>query len=73
VQLVPAWAAVAADWDGVHVTFGGLLTAEQVRVHGPDGWTALWGWDSEMTVWLRWAFVEATPLPDLAALTLPPW
>ncbi|HEU4793408.1 MAG TPA: hypothetical protein VFS96_07105 [Nitrolancea sp.] len=31
-QLVPNWPAVARVWDAVHLTLGGLLTSEQVRV-----------------------------------------
>jgi hypothetical protein len=36
-RLVPDWSAVAAEWDAVHLTFGGWLTAEQVRVESPPG------------------------------------
>ncbi len=64
-RLVPDFAAVARDWDAVHLTLGGLLTAEQVRVDGPGGATELQGWDAEQTVWLRWVFDEVTRLPDL--------
>ncbi len=63
--VVPDFAAVARDWDGVHVTLGGLLTGDQVRLDGPGGATALQGWDTEATVWLRWVFDEVTRLPDL--------
>jgi hypothetical protein len=63
--VVPDFAAVARDWDGVHVTLGGLLTADQVRLDGPEGPTALQGWDTEATVWFRWVFDEVTCLPDL--------
>ena len=63
--IVPDFALVAREWDGVHLTVGGLLTADQVRLDGPEGPTALQGWDTEATVWLRWVFDEATRLPDL--------
>lgn len=63
--VVPDFAAVARDWDGVHVTLGGLLTADQVQLDGPEGPTALQGWDTEATVWLRWVFDKVTRLPDL--------
>ena len=62
---MPNWAAVAGEWDGVHMTLGGLLTAEQVRVDGPKGWTQHRFWDAELTVWLRWVFTEVVRLPDL--------
>jgi hypothetical protein len=71
-RLVPDWPAVAEEWDGVHLTLGGLLTAEQVRVAGPEGWTAYWAWDAEQTVWLGDAFVGAARLPELTELPEPP-
>ncbi len=64
--VAPDFGAVARDWDAVHVTFGGLLTADQVPIEGPDGRTALQGWDAEQTVWLRRVFDEVSRLPDLA-------
>lgn len=63
--LVPDFAAVARDWDAVHVTLGGLLTSAHVAILGPEGQTALQGWEAEQTVWLNWVFDEATRLPDL--------
>jgi hypothetical protein len=64
-QVIPDFAAIARDWDGVHITLGGLLTGSHVRVDGPEGWTWLWGYDAEMTIWLRWAFDKVERLPDL--------
>jgi hypothetical protein len=55
-RVVPDWAAVTRDWDGVHLSLGGFLTAEQVRVDGSEGSTEHGGWDFEQTVWLRWVF-----------------
>jgi hypothetical protein len=63
-RLVPDWSAVAADWDGVHLTFGGLLTAEQVPVESAAGWTYHWGWHAEQTMWLRWVFTAIERMPD---------
>ncbi|MEX2599175.1 MAG: hypothetical protein WD533_05910 [Dehalococcoidia bacterium] len=62
--LVPHWQAVAADWDAVHLTFGGALTAEQVRVESAAGWSRNWGWHAEQTLWLRWMFEHVERLPD---------
>lgn len=62
----PSYEAVAQHWDAVHVTLGALLTAEHVLILGPEGGTALQGWDAEQTVWLNWVFDEVTRLPDLA-------
>ncbi len=63
--VVPDFAAVACDWDAVHLSLAGLLTAEQVVVQGTNGRTALQGWEAEATVWLRRAFDDVTRLPDL--------
>ena len=37
-RLVPNWGAVSEEWDGVHLSLGGLLTAEQNRFESPAGW-----------------------------------
>ena len=59
------WPAAAEDWDGVHLTLGGLLTADKVRVASAAGWTMLAFWDIEQTIWLRWAFEGAVlRMPD---------
>lgn len=71
-RLVPDWSAVAADWDSVHLTFGGWLTAEQVRVESPAGWTYHWAWDAEQTMWLRWKFTSSQQMPDHEELDWPP-
>jgi hypothetical protein len=63
-RLVPDWSAVAADWHAVHLTFGGWLTAEQVRVESSSGWTYHWAWDAEQTMWFRWRFTSSERLPD---------
>ncbi len=52
-RLVPNWGAAAEDWDGVHLSIGGLLTAEQNRYESPAGWTMLDFWHAEQTYWLR--------------------
>lgn len=69
--LTPNWSAVAEDWDGVHLTLGGLLTAEKVRVVSDAGWSMLRFWDMEQTMWLRWAFDDVERLADRSAMPLP--
>src|SRR5690606_33785827 len=71
-RLVPDWSAVARDWDGVHMSLGGVLAAEQVRVESPAGWTEHWGWHNEQTLWLRWCFTAVERLPLLTELPPPP-
>ena len=63
-RLTPDWPAVAIDWDAVHMSFGGLLLSEQVRVESAAGWTCQWSWNIEQTMWLRWKFTEVRQLPD---------
>ena len=58
------WEAAAKDWDGVHLTFGGLLTSDSVRVASSAGWSMLMFWDLEQTLWLRWAFDAVERMPD---------
>jgi hypothetical protein len=62
-QLVPDWAAVAADYDGVHLSWAGFLTAEGYvsDLAGGDV-TMLRYWFSERTLWLRDAFGDPIPL-----------
>ena len=62
--LVPDWAAAAEDWDGVHLSLGGLLTAEQVRHQSKDGISMLNFWQAEQTYWLRGLASNARRLPD---------
>ena len=63
-RLTPDWGAVAADWDGVHLSFGGLLTAEQVGNESPEGWSMLTSWDAEHTYWLGSVATMSERLPD---------
>lgn len=62
--LTVDWEAAAKDWDGVHLTFGGLLTSDSVRVASSAGWSMLMFWDLEQTLWLRWAFDAVERMPD---------
>lgn len=64
--LSPDWARVATRWDGVHLTFMGLLTAPFVRHCSAAGTTMLWSWDTEGTLWLPGDFLRAgAPLAPL--------
>ena len=35
--LTVNWGAAANDWDGVHLSFGGLLSCEQARSESAEG------------------------------------
>jgi hypothetical protein len=62
-QLVPDWQAVAADFDGVHLSWAGFLTTEGY-ISDLDGGdvTMLRYWFSERTLWLRDVFGDPVPL-----------
>lgn len=64
--LIPDWAAVAEEWDGVHLTVDGYLStagrALPVDVPGPPASTLLAGFEPDVTWWL-------TDLPELGAPT----
>jgi hypothetical protein len=64
--LSPDWGRVATQWDGIHLTFMGLLTAPFVRHCSVAGTTMLWSWDTEGTFWLPGDFLRAgAPLAPL--------
>jgi hypothetical protein len=59
------WEQVRRDWDAVHLSVGGLLTAHAPAVAGAPDAELLEGWHMESTVWLRWAFTSVTRLPPI--------
>ena len=61
-RMVPNWGAAAEDWDGIHLSFWGLLTCEQVRYESTAGW-------SQQEFWRRGYFLDqqlAFQLPETA-------
>jgi hypothetical protein len=62
--VTPDWERVAADWDGVHLSIGGLLSSEGVPVTVDNAGSMLEGWGCEGTLWLRWAFEQPQQLAD---------
>ena len=62
--LEPAWAAVADEFSGVHLTWRGFLLADGTLSDLGDGdVTMLRNWGSEGTLWLGPVVVRAEPLP----------
>jgi hypothetical protein len=61
--LIPDWAAVAADWDAVHVSVAGYLTTatRALPLAGADTATVLAGWDPDQTWWLTDVLQQAGP------------
>ncbi len=71
-RLVPNWGAIAEEWDGVHLSLGGLLTTEQNRFESAAGWSMLDFWHAEQTYWLRSIDVEVERQPDFERGMGPP-
>lgn len=62
-HLLPDWAAVAADHDGVHLSWAGFLATEgRVCDVGDGAVTMLRYWGSERTLWLSDVFGAPEPL-----------
>ena len=71
-RLVPNWGAVAEEWDGVHLSFGGLLTTEQNRHESISGWKGGWAmldsWHAEQTIGcVRWRLKQSGNLTSRKA------
>ena len=62
--LVPDWGAAAEDWDGVHLSLGGLLTTENVRYESEGGVSMLLFAGAELAYWLRGFSSNAQRLSD---------
>lgn len=64
VHLLPDWEGVAADFDGVHLSWAGFLTSEgYISDLANGGVTMMRYWGSERTLWLHDIFGEPEPLP----------
>lgn len=50
--LVPRWPAVAADWDGVHLSVAGYLSTAGRLLPAGSARTLLAGWNPDETYWL---------------------
>ena len=63
VHVMPDWERVAADFDGVHLSWAGFLGTEgYVSDMNNDSVAMLRYWGSERTLWLRDVFDEPEPL-----------
>ena len=64
-HLVPDWRSVAVDYDGIHLSWAGFITAEGCIIDLGDGdVTMLRYWFSERTLWLADVFGDPRPAPD---------
>lgn len=63
-HVLPDWRSVAEDYDGVHLSWAGYLTAEGFLSDLHEGGvTMLRYWFSERSLWLRNVFEDPVPLP----------
>lgn len=64
-HLVPDWQSVADEYDGVHLSWAGFVTAEGCIVDLGGGDVAMLRyWFSERTLWLADVFGEPRPGPE---------
>jgi hypothetical protein len=59
--LIPDYAAVAADWDAIHVSVAGYLTTAGLPVPAGGAHTMLAGWDPDATWWLTDVLTRTSP------------
>ncbi|MEP7115007.1 MAG: hypothetical protein ABI862_17200 [Ilumatobacteraceae bacterium] len=64
-HVVPDWRSVAGQYDGVHLSWAGFITAEGciIDIAGGDV-SMLRYWFSERTLWLADVFTEPSRAPD---------
>lgn len=63
-HLVPDWRSVAGSYDGVHLSWAGLITSEGcITDHDGGDVTMLRYWFSERTHWLADVFGDPEPAP----------
>ena len=65
--LIPDYAAVAADYDAVHVSVAGYLSAAGRALPVGDARTMLAGWEPDATWWLTDVLSSAGPVAEWTA------
>jgi hypothetical protein len=63
----PHWSEVRSEFDGLHLTTAGLVTAQGVPIRCGEDVSMLWGWDAESTAWLTWPVESMHPVATFAA------
>jgi hypothetical protein len=78
--ILPDWLQAARDWDGIHLSIAGYITATGFAIPAAGVATVLAGWGPDQTLWLDDVFVRTDrvgvwtgePGPDaLPDVTLP--
>ena len=63
-RLIPNWQTVSEEWDGIHITLGGVLSCEQSRFELNDQFSEMRWIHTEATYWLKPLDATGTRLPD---------
>lgn len=79
--ILPDWPRAARDWDGVHLSIAGYITAPQSAIPAGDAATVLAGWVPDQTLWLNDVFTSTehagtwigTPGTELFPPVTLPW
>lgn len=79
--LLPDWRRAASDWDGVHLSIAGYISATGPAIPAGDAATVLAGWGPDQTLWLNDVFTSVdragtwtgTPGPDAFPEAPLPW
>lgn len=79
--LLPDWSRAASDWDGVHLSIAGYISAAWLAIPAGDAATVLAGWGPDQTLWLNDVFTSVdragtwtgTPGPDAFPQAPLPW
>lgn len=78
--MLPDWPRAARDWDGVHLSVAGYITATGFAIPAAGAATVLTGWEPDQTLWINDVFARTdrvgtwtgTPGPEaFPDLTLP--
>jgi hypothetical protein len=56
--LLPDWPRAASDWDGVHLSIAGYVSATGLAIPAGDAATVLAGWGPDQTLWLNDVFTS---------------
>ena len=57
--LLPDWSRAADDWDGIHLSAAGYISAAWLAIPVGDAATVLAGWGPDETLWLNDVFTSA--------------
>jgi hypothetical protein len=79
--LLPDWPRAASDWDGVHLSIAGYISATGLAIPAGDAATVLAGWGPDQTLWLNDVFTSVnwagtwtgTPGPEAFPEAPLPW